>query len=386
MFEQSESTGALLAVERERVVAAALVDPERLVEAPLAARRPRARAARRARGRATPRARSRPCAASRRRRSPAPRTARSAARAMRPSGKRCESHESFHDWFVEPARRSAARTRRSRRRRGRRTRSIHSSARSAGSRSSLRRARRRPSSATPPRAASGRAASRRPSRSSGGTSSRAALPWRTSWTIFPGSASIDGSSSVGLQLGERRERVARELGPEQQRLQARDERVAAEHGHEPRHPGGRQLPTQPAFGCASAARRDRRPTGRTSAGAAPTRPQLRHAELPRGERVTHARALLAEAALDVGGTTASPSDTGTTSMRTLPALARVELDPEADAAAVDPPRSREDDLRPHRPVGILEHELVALGVEAPAAGVGQRLARASGRRARSRAP
>ena len=33
MFEQRESTGASVAVERERVEAAALLDPERLVEA-----------------------------------------------------------------------------------------------------------------------------------------------------------------------------------------------------------------------------------------------------------------------------------------------------------------------------------------------------------------
>ena len=61
MFEQSESTRSLVAVERERVVAAALVDPERLVEARAQLARPRARAARRAPGRARPRARARPC-------------------------------------------------------------------------------------------------------------------------------------------------------------------------------------------------------------------------------------------------------------------------------------------------------------------------------------
>ena len=39
-----------------------------------------------------------------------------------------------------------------------------------------------------------------------------------------------------LQLSEHLERASRELGPEEQRLQARDQRVAPEHGHEPRHP------------------------------------------------------------------------------------------------------------------------------------------------------
>ena len=44
-----------------------------------------------------------------------------------------------------------------------------------------------------------------------------------------------------LEGGENTERVARELRPEEERLQARDERVAAEDGHEPGHPRGGKL-------------------------------------------------------------------------------------------------------------------------------------------------
>ena len=120
MFEQSESTGSLVRVERERVVAAAPVDPERLVEACLAARPPPARAARRARGRARPRAPARPCGASRRRRSPGPRPGRSAAR--RASRRRTSASRRSPSTTGSRARGSSgAGTRRSRRRRGRRS-------------------------------------------------------------------------------------------------------------------------------------------------------------------------------------------------------------------------------------------------------------------------
>jgi hypothetical protein len=44
-----------------------------------------------------------------------------------------------------------------------------------------------------------------------------------------------------LKLGERVQSVVGELGPEEQSLQARDERVPAEDGHEPGHAGGGQL-------------------------------------------------------------------------------------------------------------------------------------------------
>ena len=44
-----------------------------------------------------------------------------------------------------------------------------------------------------------------------------------------------------LQRGQDAEGVVRELGPEEKCLQARDERVAAEDGHEPGHPRGGKL-------------------------------------------------------------------------------------------------------------------------------------------------
>jgi len=62
---------------------------------------------------------------------------------------------------------------------------------------------------------------------------------------------VDDLPGLGVRLGvvllrlerrERDERVARELGPEEERLQARDQRVPSEHGHEPRHARGEELP------------------------------------------------------------------------------------------------------------------------------------------------
>ena len=133
------------------------------------------------------------------------------------------------------------------------------------------RTRRRPSSATPPRGGRGRAASRRPCRSSAGTrSSRPcrcgprgrSCPARRRWTDRPRCA---------WSVGERGQRVPRQLGPEDERLEARDQRVAAEHGHEPRHPGGEELALR-AAARAGAARRGRRPSGRTWRGAAASSP------------------------------------------------------------------------------------------------------------------
>ena len=149
---------------------------------------------------------------------------------------------------------------------GRRTRRSRR-ARAAPARACGARTRRRPSSARPPRGGRGRAASRRPSRSSAGTRPARPCPRRTSWTIFPGSASVVGIVLVRLERGERDKRVARELGAEEERLQARDQRVAPEHGHEPRHARGEELAVgaPPRRG---GARRGRRPSGRTRRRAA----------------------------------------------------------------------------------------------------------------------
>ena len=155
----------------------------------------------------------------------------------------------------------------------------------ARARSAAPRARRRPSSATPPRAGRGRAASRRRCRSRCRTRSGP----RARGGARAGSCPARRRSTRRPPRLQRRERArarVAELGPEQQRLQARDQRVAAEDGHEPRHPRGRQL-ADAVRRRASAAPRDRRPTARTPA-------QLgRHARsrgtcrCHAGERVAH---------------------------------------------------------------------------------------------------
>ena len=53
---------------------------------------------------------------------------------------------------------------------------------------------------------------------------------------------VDGGVVVGrLELGQNLECAAGELGAEEERLEAGDDRVAAEDGHEPRHPGRGQV-------------------------------------------------------------------------------------------------------------------------------------------------
>ena len=76
-----------------------------------------------------------------------------------------------------------------------------------------------------------------------------------------------------LQLGQHLERAAGELGAEEQRLQRRDQRVPAEDGHEPRHPGRRAAGRGRRCRRACAARRGPRPTGRTRARAGPRSPR-----------------------------------------------------------------------------------------------------------------
>ena len=87
----------------------------------------------------------------------------------------------------------------------------------------------------------------------------------------------------------------RQLGAEDQRLQARDHRVAAEDGHEPGHAGRRQQAD--AVAAAHAQRReirDRARVGLTELG--PRGAQLRHAHVPGAQRALDAGALLAEVA------------------------------------------------------------------------------------------
>ena len=99
-----------------------------------------------------------------------------------------------------------------------------------------------------------------------------------------------------LELGEHLERRPRELGPEQQRLQTGDERVAPEDGHEPRHPRGRQ-PPHPAAAAHPERREVRDRLQEAAREVVPVAADLRDAKLPGGERLAHARHLLAEAPL-----------------------------------------------------------------------------------------
>ena len=117
----------LVAVEPDRVVAAAVVDPEVAVEALLQGSRPRSAAARRAPDPPAARRPARRAAASRRRHSPAARRSRSAGAGScrRRTGRRPTSRASTG--CRGPAS-SGSGTRRTRRRRGRRTRRSSSSA------------------------------------------------------------------------------------------------------------------------------------------------------------------------------------------------------------------------------------------------------------------
>ena len=101
---------------------------------------------------------------------------------------------------------------------------------------------------------------------------------------------------TGLKLRERLERGAGELWPEEQCLKAGDDRVAAEDGHEPGHARSRQPSGAPA------AAHPQRGKVRNRAHEAvrelvPVAADLRHAQLPRRQRLPHPRQLLAEAPL-----------------------------------------------------------------------------------------
>ena len=287
--------GLLVAVERERVEATALLDPVRRVEALLELRRIRLEPVGEllvAPGRSSDLGEA---DAWRRRHNPAPRPARSvpgrSARrgtaASLPSPSRTGSRARAA---------SAARTRRSRRRRGRRNWSIHSSAASAGPRSrsaNLGVAGPAPDLGEQDEEERGRVdravvarrtRSRRPG--PGGARAGSCRARRRSWDR-PGC----------LQRGERVERADRELGPEEQRLQRGDDRVAAEDGHEPGHARGGQhrepvVAAHPQRGQV----RDRLPESEPHVLA--TRLQARHPQAPRGQRLVHVLALGAEAALD----------------------------------------------------------------------------------------
>ena len=126
-----------------------------------------------------------------------------------------------------------------------------------------------------------------------------------------------------LQLGEHVERAAGEVRPEQERLVRGDQRVAPEDGHEPRHAGSRQ----PGMSGAAAAHSQRRQVGE---GALERVLQCIPGRL-------QPRELRPSRAAPRGAATPAPgrSCAGWTYGGELPALARAELEPVADDAAVD---------------------------------------------------
>ena len=74
-----------------------------------------------------------------------------------------------------------------------------------------------------------------------------------------------------LPVAERAQRRRGELGRERQRLQAREDAVAAEHRHEPREPRGRKRSARPRSAARSAGPRGRRGSAGTSPSARPSR-------------------------------------------------------------------------------------------------------------------
>ncbi len=168
-----------------------------------------------------------------------------------------------------------------------------------------------------------------------------------------------------LQRRELAERAARELGPEQQRLQRRDQRVAPEHRHEPRHAGGRQLPRAAALAGLHLQRRQ--VVHRLSEGVpelVPRRLHPRHVHLPCVERLAHARTLLAEVTVDAARRTRRPPGAAGDHVDTqLPPLPRLQLHVVGDAARRRRPALGQDHLRAAEAVTVGEEVLVAVAVE-----------------------
>ena len=186
------------------------------------------------------------------------------------------------------------------------------------------RARRRPSSATPPTGGRGRAAWRRRCRNSGRTSVTAHLPRRTSCTIFPGSASRDGSASVACSAASSRSAPRASSGPK---------RIVCRHVISVSRPNTVMNHGIPAAGrgpMRSAARsRDRLLVREPQIH--PARADLRHAQTPRRERVARRAAAPGRSAARAGPAPRSPTSHVDAQ---LPGLARAECDRERDAASV----------------------------------------------------
>ena len=185
--------------------------------------------------------------------------------------------------------------------------------RSAGSLQLAARARRRRSSARPRRAGRGRAASRRPCRSTRGTSARRPCPCRTSWTIFPGSASIAGRPRVACSSASTSSAVRASSGPNssvcRHVISVSRPKTVMNHGI----PAAGSVPSRRPCGCAATARsaterlKEWRRSSQSRGAAA------RAAARPRA--IAHVHELLAEAPLAPSRRIWSPSRSAMTSMR-----------------------------------------------------------------------
>ena len=176
---------------------------------------------------------------------------------------------------------------------------------------------------------------------------------------------------VRLELGERVERAHAELGPEEHRLQARDDRVAAEDRHEPGHTRCGHHPRTLAV-----AESQRREVGdglvEGMAELVPGGLEPRQAQRPGVERLADARALRAEPLLHERGMGDLPVERHRDVHADVPRAVRGERDREPDDTVARLAAAREHDLRPPTPaVGLLQHHAAGLLVEAPRRGRGQ---------------
>ena len=191
-----------------------------------------------------------------------------------------------------------------------------------------------------------------------------------------------------LEQRELTQRGAGELGAEEHRLQARDQRVAAEHRHEPRHPGGGKLAAAGVVGRAHAQGgqivhrlAERLPQ------VVPRRADLRDAQLPGVDRLGDPCALLAEVPLDHVGLAPQRSVGAEPDVDAhRPRLARREREVVGDSLIGHVAPHGEDHLRTAVPVRIDEMELVGPFVVLDRDRARQRLRMHWDRQARSPTP
>ena len=177
-----------------------------------------------------------------------------------------------------------------------------------------------------------------------------------------------------LQLGQHLEGRACQLGAEHKRLQARDDRVAPENGHEPRHP----CAGEPADARMVRLHPQGREVGdrlaeRVRQGV-PRRSELRYPQLPGGERVADATDLLTEAAVGEPWRDELAVRKRDDLDVEAPALARLQREMELHRGAVNLAALGEDHLRLQREIAVVgDQELVALLVVVVRPGLRERL-------------